>query len=305
MQLGLAQQQAGEQVQYGDMDSWWSRYVRESRFIGGAEVIYYEPGPDDAAYQKRDQPIEHLTPWASSNVRAEVGVTAANQSVFHEPRGNGYCARLETNLKKVVVLGIVNVKAIASGSLFTGRMVDPITEPDDPRHNTLMGIPFTSAPDALSFDYKLIAGQKRLQATGGFRVREVAGPDCAEVYMILQSRTEDSDGKLHVKRVGTAWQRLEKTTDGWVNDYRMPVIYGDARQHVTYRPFMDLIGDDDPYYALNSRGQSVSYVEEGWSDDKEAITHVIILFSASYEGGAYIGAPDSKLWIDNVRLVYN
>ncbi len=295
----------GQQIPYSDMDAWWSRYVKESMLIGGGEVIYYEPGPDSEDFQKIEGTIEHLTPWATSNVRAEVGVNAANQSVYHEKRGDGYCARLETKLKKVVVLGIVNVKAIASGSVFTGSMVDPITDPNNPRHNTLMGIPFNDAPSALSFDYKLIAGKNRKQATGGFKVKDIAGPDKAEVYMLLQSRKENADGSLTVKRVGSAWQRFEQSQEQWVNGYRMPVIYGDASKDRAFESYMDLISDDDPYYALNSKGQKVKYTEEGWSDNVNEITHVIIVFSASYQGGAYIGSPESKFWIDNIQLLYD
>ncbi|MBS2210337.1 PCMD domain-containing protein [Carboxylicivirga mesophila] len=293
------------QISYSDMDSWWSRHVTESRLIGGSEVIYFEPGPDDERYQKIEGTIEHLTPWATSNVKAEVGVRAANQSVFREKRGDGYCARLETNLKKVVVLGIVNVKAIASGSIFTGSMVDPITDPNNPRHNTLMGIPFNEAPSALSFDYKLIAGQQRLQATGGFSVKKIAGADKSEVYMLLQSRKENPDGSLTVKRVGTAWQRFEQSKMQWINNYQIPVVYGDASQQPGFKPYMNLITDADPYYAINSKGQKVGYVESGWSNNADDITHIIIVFSASYEGGAYIGSPESKLWIDNIQLIYD
>ena len=197
LSLGLKAQKEGvetagnnEQIKYSNLDSWWSRTVKESRLIGGQEIIYFEPGPSADEYQNIEGTLDDLTPWATSNVRAEVGVAAANQSVYREPRSHGYCARLETNLKKVVVLGIVNVKAIASGSMFLGSMEDPITDPDNPRHNTFMGIPYSHAPAALAFDYKVQLGQKRLNATGGFRVKAIDGPDEAEVYMILQNRTD-------------------------------------------------------------------------------------------------------------------
>ncbi|MBS2100800.1 PCMD domain-containing protein [Carboxylicivirga linearis] len=291
------------QIIYSDMDSWYSRKVKESVLIGGNEVVYYEPGPGD--YSNIDKQLPALTPWSSSNVYAEIGVSAANQSVFRERRGDGYCARLETRLKKVVVLGVVNVKAIASGSIFLGQMEDPVTQADNARLNTFMGIEFTRAPSALVFDYKSLIGKKRLKATGGFKVRDVDGPDMAEAYALLQNRTEDATGNLIVKRVGTAWQRFDQSQSSWVNAYQMPIIYGDATKSPNYQSYMNLISESDPYYALNSKGEVKKYAESGWTDNKEEVTHMIIVFSASYQGGSFLGSPESKLWIDNIRLKYD
>nr|WP_319401223.1 PCMD domain-containing protein [uncultured Carboxylicivirga sp.] len=290
------------QIIYGDMNSWYSRKVKESVLIGGKEVVYFEPGPSE--YNDIDHPLPELTPWSSSNVYAEIGVSAANQSVFHEKRGDGYCARLETKLKKVVVLGLVNVKAIASGSIFLGQMEDPVTQADNPRLNTFMGIEFTEAPTALVFDYKSIVGENRLKATGGFKVRDIDGPDMAEAYIILQNRTEDKEGNMVVTRIGTGWQRFDKSQGDWINGYEMPILYGDVTRSSNYKPFMNLLSKEDPFYAVNSKGKVVEYAESGWSSDKSKITHAIIVFSASYEGGAFKGSPDSKLWIDNLKLKY-
>ncbi len=308
--VGMAQPSTGsdsenQQIPYSDLNSWWSRSVKESRLIGGNEIIYFEPGPSSNEYQKIEGTINDLTPWASSNVRAEVGVAAANQSVYREERNGGYCARLETNLKKVVVLGIVNVKAIASGSIFLGEMEDPITDPKNPRQNTMMGIPFDNAPKALTFDYKLHIGQKRQKATGGLRVHNVDGADKAEVYMLLQNRSEDQNRNLKVTRVGTAWQRFGNSTDEWQNGYSILVKYGDASSSEGFEPYMNLISPDDPYYAYNSAGEKVAYHEEGWSDDTSSITHVILVFSASYQGSEFIGSADSRFWIDNIQLLYD
>ncbi|WP_282036279.1 PCMD domain-containing protein [Saccharicrinis aurantiacus] len=292
------------QIKYSNMDSWWSRIVSESFLIGGADVHYFEPGPNDAKYQKLENTIDDYTPWSTSNVRAEVGVAAANQSVFQEKRGDGYCVRMETNLKKVVVLGVVNVKAIASGSMFLGDMVDPITETKNPRQNTLMGIPFTEKPKALNFDYKVNVGKDRLKATGGFKVEKVKGADEAEAYVLLQNRTEDSEGNLIVKRVGTAWKKFKDSSNGWVNNFSMPIAYGDITKQANYKSYMGLISSKDPYYALNSKGEKKKYTETAWANADDEVTHIIILFSASYDGGSFIGSPDSKLWIDNIKLEY-
>lgn len=43
--------------------------------------------------------------------------------------------------------------------------------------------------------------------------------------------------------------------------------------------------------------------EIGWASPDTTPTHIILRFSSGH-GGAYIGAPDAKFWIDNVKLVY-
>lgn len=123
--------------------------------------------------------------------------------------------------------------------------------------------------------------------------------------MLLQSRTEDSDGNLKVKRVGTAWTRFDTSSDEWNNGYKIPVTYGDASKQTGFEPYMGLISEDDPYYALNSKGEKIAYTEEGWTDDVESITHIIMVFSASYQGGEFIGSADSRFWIDNIQLLYD
>lgn len=57
------------------------------------------------------------------------------------------------------------------------------------------------------------------------------------------------------------------------------------------------------YYARNSKGESVLIQENGWADADETPTHLILQFTSSF-GGAFVGSPGNKLWIDNVCLVY-
>ena len=76
-------------------------------------------------------------------------------SVTPERRGNGYCCRLETTLQTVTAIGI-DLKALATGSLFTGTLLDPMTLEGCkvPMKTIDMGIPFTKRPSALMLDYK-------------------------------------------------------------------------------------------------------------------------------------------------------
>ena len=57
------------------------------------------------------------------------------------------------------------------------------------------------------------------------------------------------------------------------------------------------------YYARNSKGEIKLIKEVGWASTDEHPTHLILQFTSSM-GGAFVGSPGNKLWIDNVNLVY-
>lgn len=59
----------------------------------------------------------------------------------------------------------------------------------------------------------------------------------------------------------------------------------------------------EAFYTRNSKGKMVPIQEIGWAKPDSEVTHLILQFSSS-NGGAYIGNPNSKLWIDNVKLGY-
>ena len=47
-----------------------------------------------------------------------VGIVKTNNSVYRDKRDNGYCARLETHIESVKVLGMVNITVLAAGSIY-------------------------------------------------------------------------------------------------------------------------------------------------------------------------------------------
>ena len=53
-----------------------------------------------------------------------MGVTKTNVSSFR--KGEGYCARLDTRMESVKVLGLLDITVLAAGSLYIGKM-RPIT----------------------------------------------------------------------------------------------------------------------------------------------------------------------------------
>lgn len=114
-------------VPFGDMDQWVDRQIKESGIIGGNTKNVYEIGPTTVI--KGDQVYKNMggSPWATSNVMAKVaGITKTNTSVFPEKRGDGYCARTDTRMESVKVLGLVNITVLAAGSIFTGSVHEPI-----------------------------------------------------------------------------------------------------------------------------------------------------------------------------------
>ena len=133
-----------------------------------------------------------------------------------------------------------------------------------------IGVPFTSRPKAVRYDYKVkMSGEPhRIRQTGFSRKSTVEGQDCAIMTCLLQKRTEDKDGNIIAKRVGTAVVRYDKNSD-WHNGATYEIHYGDI-SHTAYY-------------------------------DAELMR--IIQFTSSL-GGAYVGSPGNTIWVDNVCLVY-
>lgn len=300
----LVMAQRYEKVPFGDFEQWTVRHITESKIIGGHERTVYVVGPTDTirgnvAYDYKK------TIWASSNAFAKVaGVVKTSTNVTPDLGPNGKCAKLVSQMAACKVAGLVNIKVLAAGSIFWGRIQEPISSVGNPYAVMSWGIPFTKRPKALVFNYKVkIPNTGKLIRSTTFRVSEFEGYDPAEIVFLLQYRWEDEEGNIHAKRVGTAMCQVEKTTSGWVMNYRLPVIYGDARKSKDYKPYMDLITGYKNLYAFNSQGKKKLILEEGWADPNSPVTHALLWF-CSGSCGAFIGALDNVLWVDEVRLEY-
>ena len=302
--LGVFAQEKVVAMKYGDMDHWVTRKIHESGIIGGNTKLLYELGPTQVIEGNEAYTNKGGSPWANSNVMAKVvGIVKTNTSVYPEKRGNGYCAKLETHIEKVKVLGMVNITVLASGSLFLGDMKEPITGTKDGEKALNVGVPFNQRPKAVRFDYKVkMSGQPdRIKQNGFSRKSVVKGQDCAIMTCVLQKRHEDSEGNIIAKRIGTAVVRYNKSTD-WKNKATYEIHYGDISKTGYYDAEIMRLGVGD-YYARNSKGKSVMIKENGWAAVDETPTHMILQFTSSL-GGAFIGSPGNTFWIDNVELVY-
>lgn len=286
-----AQAQTVEPLRYGDMNTWSTQQVKESRIIGGKTKTLYEVGPEQGS------------PWGTSNVVAKVaGVTKAAVNVTPaEHPGAGQCAQLETSIQAVKALGVINMKVLSPASLFLGYMIEPVTSTNGAERFMIWDTKFTRHPKALRFDYKYLQStEPRVDMPGFGSSKQVAGPDHGVARLYLQKRTEDANGNVTAKRVGTLVVRFGATTD-WVNGATYNITYGDASAQPGYDP--SLMALQPLCYTINSRGESVPVTETGWAAPGEAPTHIMLQFISS-DGGTFIGSPGNTLWIDNVALVY-
>ena len=118
------QQHTVEMIPFGNMDQWVDRQIKESGIIGGALKNVYAIGPTATIRENKVYKNMGGSPWATSNVMARVaGITKTNTSVFPEKRDKGYCARMDTRMESVKVLGIVDITVLAAGSMFLGDCI--------------------------------------------------------------------------------------------------------------------------------------------------------------------------------------
>lgn len=291
-------------IKYGNMDHWVVRTIKESAIIGGQTKELYAVGPSMTITGNVPYTNKGGSPWGTSNVLAKVsGITKTNNSVYRDKHGAGYCAKLVTHIEKVKVLGLINIKVLAAGSLFLGDVHEPITSTKDGPKAINWGVPFHQRPKALRYDYRTLLSDSptRIRQNGFSSASTVAGHDYAVTVLYLQKRTEDSKGNITAKRVGTMVVKYGKSTNGWVDNATYKIHYGDIRNMAGYDA--SLMGLRSTDYARNSKGKSVPVRETGWASADETPTHLVLQFSSSH-GGAYVGTPGNTFWIDNVSLVY-
>ena len=293
-----------EPVPFGDFEHWTVRHIQESAVLGGEVRTLYVLGPDEVIEGNRTYDYKK-TIWSSSNAYAKVsGITKVSVSVEPDEGPSGKCARLSTVLASAKVAGILDINVLAPGSLYWGRMFEPLTGAKNPYGNMDWGIPFTKRPSAVVLDYRaVLPASGMLTRASSIRVTQFPGQCPCQISLILQHRWEDEEGKVHAERVGTAFHRISRTTQGWILKHRIPVRYGDIRQQLDFRPYMDLLQGKQALYTVNSKGKRVPILEEGWADADAPVTHAILQI-ASGSGEEFTGEPGNTLWVDNLLLEY-
>lgn len=295
-----------QQLKYANFDQWITREVKESKIIGGNTHTLYEIGPTGTWDGTKPYVNQGGSPWATSNIMAKVaGVVKTNVSVYPEPRDGGMCVKMVSHIVGVKVLEMINIHVLAAGSIYLGKMLEPITSSSNPFGYLDFGIPFTHKPKAIQLDYKVKLSGKpdRIRQTGLSPVRTIPGMDTPGMVFLLQQRWEDEKGNIFAKRIGTVIHRFNKSTD-WVNGASFDIHYGDISQEPFFRDYMKLQSEGtDQKYAINSKGKKVKVNEIAWGSPDDMPTHLCLQFASSY-GTAFVGAVGTTLWIDNVKLVY-
>ena len=299
-----AHAQRTEPVPFGDFEHWTVRHIRESAILGGEVKTLYVVGPDETIEGNSVYDYSR-TIWASSNAFARVsGITKTSVTMEPDQGPTGTCARMTTRFAACKVAGIVDIKVLATGALYWGRMLEPVTGVKNPYSFMDWGIPFTKRPSALVLDSKAELPNTGMLVRGTtFSQKEFPGNDPCQITLFLQQRWEDAEGNIHALRVGTAGYRITKSTDGWIQGLRIPVMYGDAREDSRFRDYMGLLQGEQALYAVNSRGQRKPILEEGWADPGTPVTHALLQITAGCSG-AFTGALGNTLWVDNIRLEY-
>lgn len=292
--------------EYGKFDQWCLREVKESGIIGGNTKYLYEfYGAQDTLITGKtpyESPVGY--PWRTNNVLAIVaGVVKTNNTVYPEPRGEGFCARIETHIEEVRAMGIVNMDVVCQGAMLVGALPEPIRDTKSPMAKVLYGVPFEGTPKSLRFDYKADVGHEVYRGTGFSKLKPLDYPDSAEVTFVLQKRWEDEKGHVHALRVATGIQRFSESVSEWVNGHEIQLHYGDITGEPFYEDYMGLKTDPDTaYHTLNSEGKNVVVEEDGWAEPGTEPNYMMLHFIASC-GKAFYGGVGNTLWIDNVEIV--
>ena len=293
-----------ESVKFGNFDSWITRSIKESMLVGGNTQTLYEIGPKGTFDGARAYTNQGGSPWANSNVYAKVaGVVKTNVSVYPDKHQGGQCAKLTTHIVSAKAIGVINISVLATGSIFLGTLLEPITGSSNPMSKMSIGIPFTKRPKAVKFDYKYNSpGTERIRETGFSKRQKVSGKDMGQVTCLLQKRWEDAEGNIHALRIGTMRHFFTQNCD-WKEGQSFTIHYGDISHESFYQSDMGLMSGSTGFYALNSKGKNVPVTEDGWAAPDETPTHIVLKFDSSH-GGAYVGTIGNTLWVDNVKLVY-
>lgn len=305
---GICATEAGalrlEPVKYGDFSNWVSRDVKESKLIGGKTKRIYEIAPSrHIPGENKIYSNEGGSPWATSNVYAKVsGIVKGSGTVAPAMLNGNKVAKLQAKMEEVKVLGLINMDVMVTGTVFLGKINEPITSPKGPFAKMEMGIPYTKRPQALVYDFQVDMPNvnTRVKSTGLSSKKTLQGRDKAEVYVLLQKRWEDADGKLYAQRVGTGRERYDRSIP-WTKHHQLPIHYGDISGKKWFKPWMGLLNGDKAYYAKNSKGKLVPVQETEWAPADAQPTHVLVMASTTC-GEPYVGTEGLTLYIDNVAF---
>ena len=210
---------------------------------------------------------KNTTIWGTANRGLALG--GASENTTRGERDNTNYARMESVAAPAIV-------RLAAATIFTGKFTDGFPSVSDPRSNIDLGTPFTARPISFSFSYTYRPGPSNQDSNG----QPLPYGDQCDIYLLLENREGDK-----ARRVATAWFRSGEEVIQW-SDQSVPIKYGP-------------LDPSDPWfdYAQPREG-------EEWGEATEAITHITILATSSFEGDFFKGAVGSILELDDIVLEY-
>lgn len=232
--------------------------------------------------------------WATGNQGAAfaigLGADAVLPSLPFEKENGEKAAELETQNMGALAASFGG-KGVAAGNLFAGRFeIGTVTNA-----HPVFGTPYTQTPVAFRVDYKYTPAEGLIDG----KRNPVEGEDAMDMYVILEKR----DG-AEVKRLGVGWYRSSDEKTVWTTK-EVEIKYarnGQAPEGVEdYAQHKLKYGHDGDTSATDP--SMMDYAR--WGDiSTDKPTHILVVFTSSYLGDYFIGAPDSKLIVDNFELIY-
>jgi len=202
-----------EKIKYGDFSQWVTREIKESAVLGGNKKTLYAIGPSMTLKGNNAYVPRGGTPWATSNAYAKVaGIVKGSQTVSPASINGNRVAKLRSTMEHVKALGIINMDVMVAGTIYLGRLDEPVSSTKSPYSKMSMGMPYTKRPKALVYDFRVDMPNvnTRVKATGLGSQKTLKGRDQAEVYILLQRRWEDAKGNIYAHRVGTGRETLQQ-----------------------------------------------------------------------------------------------
>ena len=207
------------------------------------------------------------TIWGTANRGLALGGASGNTS--RQERDNSNYAKMESVAAPALV-------RLAAATIFIGKFTDGFPSVSNPRSNIMLGTPFAARPLSFSFSYTYQPGPDNEDANG----KPLSYGEQCDIYLFLETRAGSE-----VKRVGTAWFRSGTSVLEWTRQ-NVPIKYGPLEA-------------SDPWYTYAQPLEG-----EVWGDGSEAVTHITILATSSFEGDFFKGAIGSTLELDDIELVY-
>ena len=184
----------------------------------------------------------------------------------------GKAAQLTTKIQDAIVFGDL----IAAGSLFTGEFRLNVSALDDSRSMTYFGVPYTLRPTAMEVDLRYEAGDTLCRAVKEgtrYHIEPIEGTDRGHAWIELLRWEGPGEFDYHGRQPSKA------------------IVLGHGE--------LILDGTDGSFRTWKRYTIPITY-----TDETSLPTHIAIVFSSSWKGDDYEGAPGSVLEVDNVQLIY-